>query len=255
MNPGEHDVMSQVEATHWWYCGLRDVLVRAIRRFGAGLSETPRVLDAGCGTGQNLAALAGWLQPAYLGGFDVSERALELARAKVPQADLYLGDICAPELRSGDLDLVVSLDVIYIPGASRALPGLKRIVESMRQGGLLVVNLPAYDWLYSEHDAAIHTSERYTRDRVCSLFEAIGLKTEFVTYRLCSLFPLVVLSRLPSLLRGRPDVEQARSDLHQVPSESVNRTLYRMLHAENVLIGRGVRFPFGSSVFAVGRKP
>ncbi|MFP8873074.1 MAG: class I SAM-dependent methyltransferase [Myxococcota bacterium] len=246
--------MAEVEADHWWYRGLRDVLVRTIRRFGPGLSENPRILDAGCGTGQNLAALGGWLQPAYLGGFDLSERALELARAKVPQADLYTADICNPQLRETGFDLVVSLDVIYIPGSERSLSGLQQIVAAMHSGGLFIVNLPAYDWLYSEHDVAIHTSERYTATRVRALLEELGLEVELTTYRLCTLFPLVVLSRLPSLLRPRPDGSEARSDLHAVPAEGMNRTLYGVLRAENALIARGVRFPFGSSVYAIGRK-
>ena len=76
--------------------------------------------------------------------------ALALAGAKVPEAELYRGDICAPEVRSAPLDLIVSLDVIYIPGAQRARDGLRTLVEALRPGGLFVVNLPAYDWLYSE---------------------------------------------------------------------------------------------------------
>lgn len=254
MNPGEHQVMAEVEADHWWYRGLRDVLLRTIRRFGAGLPERPRVLDAGCGTGQNLAALGGWLRPAYLGGFDVSELALELAREKVPQADLYAADICNPQLRETGFDLVVSLDVIYIPGAEQSLAGLQQIVAAMHPGGLFVVNLPAYDWLYSEHDVAIHTSERYTATRVRTLLQALDLEVELMTYRLCALFPLVVLSRLPSLLRARPSDSEAHSDLHDVPAETLNRTLYAAVRAENAAIARGIRLPFGSSVYAIGRK-
>ena len=254
MNAGEHEVMAAVEADHWWYCGLRDLLIRSVQDFGPGLPEAPRVLDAGCGTGQNLAAVAGWLQPSYLGGFDVSQRALELASAKVPEADLYAADICAPRLHESGFDLVLSLDVIYIPGAERALPGLREIVEAMHPGGLFIVNLPAYDWLYSEHDIAIHTHERYTAMRVRSLLKKMGLEVEFLTYRLCALFPLVVLSRLPSLLRTRPESLKARSDLHHAPGDALNRVLRAAIRAENQCISRGIRFPFGSSVYAIGRK-
>ena len=46
-----------------------------------------------------------------------------------------------------------------------------------------------------------------------------------------------------------------QSDLHSMPGEGVSRILYSTLLAENALIARGVSLPFGSSVFAVGRKP
>lgn len=255
MHPGEHEVMSRVEADHWWYRGLRDCLARTLRRPGFELPVSPRVLDAGCGTGANLRLVRDLLQPSYLAGFDASAAALALAREKVPDADLRPGDICAPEVDYAPLDLVVSLDVIYIPGADLARDGLRALVSALRPGGLFVVNLPAYGWLYSEHDVAIHTRERYTAARVCHLFDAIGLDLALLTYRVCLLFPLVVLTRLPGMLRAQPGDPGARSDLHHPPAPWLNRGLYAVLSAENRLISAGVRMPWGSSVFAVGRKP
>jgi len=255
LNPGEYEIMARVEADHWWYRGLRDVLARTLRGASPGLPERPRVLDAGCGTGRNLVALDETLSPGYLGGFDASEDALSFARERSPRADLWRSDICDPVLQEGELDLVVSLDVLYIPGVERARSGLVRIVDALRSGGLLVLNLPAYDWLFSEHDVAIHTSERYTASKVRSLMCDLGLNVDLLTYRLCLLFPLVVASRLPSLLRSRPGDESARSDLHSVPSGTTNRMLYAVTRAENTLIERGVSLPFGSSIYAIGRKP
>jgi len=254
LNEGEHAIMARVEEEHWWYRGLRDVLASTLQPPLVSLPASPRVLDAGCGTGRNLMALQEWLAPAYLGGFDLSEEALSFAREKAPAADLHLGDICNPPLEERDLDLVVSLDVIYIPGATRAHHGLERIVAALRPGGSLVLNLPAYDWLYSEHDVAIHTSERYTASRVRRLLEALDLEITLLSYRLCLLFPLVVASRLPSLLRSRPGDEGARSDLHHMPGALTNEALYSAMRVENALIARGVRMPFGSSVYAIGRK-
>ncbi|MDP6244874.1 MAG: class I SAM-dependent methyltransferase, partial [Myxococcota bacterium] len=195
------------------------------------------------------------LRPSHLEGFDAAEEALALAHAKVPEAELYRGDICAPEVRSAPLDLIVSLDVIYIPGAQRARDGLRTLVGALRPGGLFVVNLPAYDWLYSEHDVAIHTSERYTAPRVRRLLGDIGLEVALLTYRVCLLFPLVVMTRLPGMLRARPGDPEARSDLHQPPAPRLDRGLHAVLRAENRLIAAGVRLPWGSSIFAVGRKP
>jgi SAM-dependent methyltransferase len=254
MHPGEHRIMAHVEATHWWYRGLRDAVIRTLAR--RSIPPGGKVLDAGCGTGANLAALGRALQPSYLGGFDVSPEALELAREKVPGADLYRSDICDPELHDTGFDVIVSLDVIYIPGTQKAFAGLERLVESLRPGGLLLLNLPAYDWLFSEHDVAIHTTERYTAGRVRDLLERLTLRVELLTYRLCFLFPAVVLSRLPGKLRGaRAGDATARSDLHRPPGPIVNAAFDGAMRFENRLISAGVRFPWGSSVFAIGTRP
>jgi SAM-dependent methyltransferase len=247
--------MSRVEERHWWYRGLRDVIARCVRRPDLDPGPRPRVLDAGCGTGANLAFLRALLDPSYLAGFDVSDDAVAMARTKAPDAEIYRSDICDPELRGSDLDLVVSLDVIYIPGVERALGGLRKLVSALRPGGLFVVNLPAYDWLYSQHDVAVHTTERYTVSRVAGLLDELGLRPERLTYRLCLLFPAVLLVRLPGKLRARRGDRGARSDLRKEPGWLASAAMVRVLGAENAVIARGGRWPFGSSVFAVGRKP
>jgi SAM-dependent methyltransferase len=255
MNPGEHAVMARVEERHWWYRALRDCLGRVLARSDLGVPANPRILDAGCGTGANLRFLADRLAPAWLGGFDASDEALALARVKAGEARLWRSDLCDPELPAGELDLVTSFDVVNIPGRSRATPGLRRLVAALRPGGLLVLNLPAHRWLRSRHDVAVHSSERYVLGDVRALLAGLGLEPVILSHRLCLLLPLVAAARLPERLRPPADAAQARSDLHRVPSEPVNRALFAALRPENALVARGVRLPFGSSIFAVGRKP
>lgn len=254
MQADEYERMARVEDRHWWYRGLRDVVARSLQHPELRLAAHPRVLDAGCGTGANLKLLAALLEPSYLGGFDVSEEAVRRARAKEPGADVYRADLTAPEVHTEALDLVVSLDVIYIPGVARALPGLAHLVALLRPGGLFVVNLPAYDWLYAEHDLAVHTTERYTTRRVAALFGRLGLSVERLSYRVFFLFPAVVAARIPGWLRVRAGRGRARSDLARGSSGLAGEALYRTLRLENAWIAAGRRLPWGTSVFAVGRK-
>jgi len=89
---------------------------------------------------------------------------------------------------------------------------------------------------------------------VRALLRGLGLEITLLSYRLCLLFPLVVASRLPSLLRTPRPGEDAQSDLHHVPGALTNRLLFSAVRAENALIARGVSLPFGSSVYAIGRR-
>jgi hypothetical protein len=158
-------------------------------------------------------------------------------------------------LRQPALDLVLCCDVIYTTGAAAARPGLAVLIDRMRQGGRFLLHVPAYQWLYSDHDAAVHTRERFTARQVRQLLTGLGLKIELLTYRVCLLFPLVVLRRLPSILRNRMgETSRPESDL-TVPATWINRLLRGVMRIENRLIEWGVRFPFGSSIIAVARKP
>jgi SAM-dependent methyltransferase len=212
------------------------------------------VLDAGCGTGANLRLLGELLSPSYLGGFDTSAAALRLATGKAKDADLYPGDICDPEIRVDSLDLVISMDVLYIPGVERSISGMRRLVDRLRPGGLFVLNLPAYDWLYGEHDIVISTSERYTTGRVGTLLERLGLEIHRLSYRVFFLFPAVVLARLPGILRVRGGRAVAHSDLNRASGGATAGALFGTLKIENGWIAQGHALPWGSSVFAVGRK-
>jgi 2-polyprenyl-3-methyl-5-hydroxy-6-metoxy-1,4-benzoquinol methylase len=68
------------------------------------------VLDVGCGSGENLAALAGWARY-ELAGVDISQEALKLARDRVPQARLTQLDVQREALPER-FDLVMSIQVV-----------------------------------------------------------------------------------------------------------------------------------------------
>ena len=67
----------------------------AIRRVGLGAGR--RVLEVGCGSGVFLRAAAD--RGASVFGLDASPALLELARARVPEADLRVGDLAVPPVR------------------------------------------------------------------------------------------------------------------------------------------------------------
>ncbi len=99
------------------------------------------VLDAGCGSGQNLAALAA-VGRYELTGLDISQEALNLARGLVPSARLFLLDI-EREVLGEQFDLVMSVQVVEhlsddmaalrnIAGMARAYVFISTVAGRMR---------------------------------------------------------------------------------------------------------------------------
>jgi ubiquinone/menaquinone biosynthesis C-methylase UbiE len=93
-------------------------------------------LDAGCGDGRYLEALAAELPPRRA-GVDISERILETARARV-DSDLRQASLEALPFADGEFDLVLSTQVIeHVPDADAAVAELARV---LRPGGTLVLS-------------------------------------------------------------------------------------------------------------------
>ncbi|MER3559157.1 MAG: methyltransferase type 11, partial [Armatimonadota bacterium] len=56
--------------------------------------------------------------------------------------------------------LIVALDVLeHLPDEAHALAELWRVLEP---DGWLITTVPAYRWLWSKHDVALHHYRRYT---------------------------------------------------------------------------------------------
>jgi 2-polyprenyl-3-methyl-5-hydroxy-6-metoxy-1,4-benzoquinol methylase len=56
MNPAEYEIMYRVEDALWWYIGLRSMIQDFLTAYAP--SQSPHILDAGCGTGAVLKPLA-----------------------------------------------------------------------------------------------------------------------------------------------------------------------------------------------------
>jgi len=94
-------------------------------------------LDAGCGDGRYLAALAADL-PERVAGVDISERILETARLRVPDADLRRANLESLPFGDAEFDVVLSSQVIeHVLDAPTAVRELARV---LRGGGALILS-------------------------------------------------------------------------------------------------------------------
>ena len=113
---------------------------------------------------------------------------------------------------------------------------------------MLVLNLPAYRWMLSRHDAAVYNVRRYTRRGVARLLHAAGFRVLFASYWNIVLFPMMVVTRklVPQGKRATSDVR-----LYPAPVEALCRAATGL---ERALLRVGIRFPFGGSLIEVAAK-
>ncbi len=231
----------EVEDRHWWFRGRWAVVEALLSR--ASLPPSPRILDAGCGTGGNLQRYAKFGQAE---GVEPFEEAVRLCRERGFESVAQAGLEDLP-YEDGRFDLIASTDVLeHIEAEQEALRELWRVAAP---NGVLLLTVPAYMWMWTEEDDNLHHQRRYTKARLRQAVERCGWEPRLATYFNTCLLPPIALSRLlPRKSHGD------QGDLDRTPA-FLDGPLSLPMRAEARLIRAGVSLPAGVSVGIVCRKP
>lgn len=241
MEDVQYHLLAEVEDRHWWHRALRQAIARALVKHAPG--RPLEILDAGCGTGGVLRFLAG---DHRLTGLDLSPLALGYSRRRGARR-LARGSVERLPFADRSFDAAVSIDVLSHRSIRCDLAAMRELGRVLRPGGLLILQLSAFEALSGEHDVSVHQVRRYTRRQVTRLLGEAGFSPISVRYRLAFLPPLMLINN--ALARRRQDtVEEADIAL---PSPWINGTLRAAAWLDHRL---GKIAPFGSSVFYVGRR-
>jgi SAM-dependent methyltransferase len=203
----------------------------------ATLPSRPRVLDAGCGTGRNLVEFG---DPETASGVDPSPEAVEFCHRR-GLLNVRHGSLESLPFESGAFDLLLACDVLeHVADDSLALRELRRVAD---KGAYLIITVPAYRWMWSEHDVQLHHLRRYTLRALGRTVTETGWGLLHTTYFNSMLLPFVAGARIVSRGASRT----GHTDLDRTP-ETVNGALAIPFKIEAALIRRGVRLPAGVSI-------
>ncbi|MBI5093277.1 MAG: class I SAM-dependent methyltransferase [Candidatus Hydrogenedentes bacterium] len=244
MEVKEFETMYRVEDLHWWYVGLREILSAAWREYVPARPDL-RLLDVGCGTGANLRHFA---PHAAAAGIDFTIEALRWCR-KRGLSQLAAASAIDLPFGAGSFDVAISCNMlghINVPGE---VPPLREIYRALRPGGVFLLNVAAYQWLCSSHDAAVHNTRRYTRAQTVQFVEAASFDVLHATYWNTALLPPAICVRL-----WRKFFSPGASDLADEPGAFENRVCGLALAVERQML-RWSTLPAGLSIFVVARKP
>lgn len=243
MNIGEYQQMYELEGFYWWFVARRKLLRDLVA--GRSTAKPLRILDVGSGTGYNHTVLS---QFGAVVNVDFSAEALRLSRERgLP--NLVLSNVQQVGLRDDCMDVATALDVLE--HTDDDLAAMRELHRILRPGGALVLTVPAYGFLWSEHDEALHHRRRYTASELCNKLRLSGFHVEFCSYYISLLFFPILLMRILQNL-GKNSVRPKTS--HVILPRWLNSFLIRILDLERWLL-RAVRLPFGVTVACVATKP
>ncbi len=251
MEEKEYFHMYEQEQSHWWYAGMRAIVLSLLPP--DDLPANALVLDAGCGTGYNL----GWFRKHYgarVVGVDFSRLGLAFCRRRGEQA-VVCADAATLPFASGAFDLVVSLDVLgHLKTETARARALREFGRVLRPGGRLLLRVAAHEWLRSSHDEAIRTYHRYERMELRSAVLNAGFRLLRMTGANSLLFPAAVLWRILKKAGWVSHGSDVRASTRG--GERLNQTLTAILKAEAAILRRTkLNIPWGLSILLLAAKP
>lgn len=230
------------EQDHFWYRGIRRISAALL---GDELTRPgSRILDAGCGTGGFLRWALDNGSFASAAGIDIGSKAVELARERVPEADLRVGPLRSLPFADGSFDLVVTHDVLQHVPEDEVDESLRELRRVLAGDGLLFVRTNGSKTFRREQD----DWRAYDRDTLVAQLEAAGFEVRRVTYANSALsYWGVFRGRIPHAPSETQDGIPSR-----LPSPAVSAIGGALLGAEARWLARPARtLPFGHTLFAL----
>jgi len=206
-------------------------------------TDSEYFIDIGCGPGAFTKIMT---ENYKVVGLDTSPIALEYAK-KRGLNDLFNGTLENFPSENYNIKGALMLDVVeHIEDDKKILSEVSKILPA---GGWFVATVPAYQWLWSQHDVKHMHYRRYTKKAFKKLVEDAGFEIKFSSYFNTFLFPLASVKRFFENLTDKKD---DTSGIDEV-SPFINKIFKKVFLAERYFLNR-MSFPFGVSIILLAQK-
>ena len=222
------------EKEHWWFKARREILDSYLSSLNLPLDSS--ILEIGCGTGGNISMLQKY---GKVSAIEMDEFAISYAKktgATIRQG--YLPDNFPFEEK---FDLICMFDVLE--HIEEDMETLCIIKEYLKPDALLIITVPAYQWLYSSHDRLLHHKRRYYKSDLIKKIDKSNLTILNFTFFNTLLFPLVIVARILDMFKFSNN-----STGYKIPNKILNLLFYHIFNSEKKLL-KFINFPFGTSLF------
>lgn len=231
-----HDMIKGQE-NHWWFKARRKILNSILKKYIP--SGKIKIFEIGCGTGGNFPMLKKF---GDVFAMEMNEFASKYAAAATG-LDVRIGWLPDNIPFNEKFDVICMFDVLeHIKDDKSALQEIQKLLNP---GGIVILTVPAHQWLYGSHDRMHYHHRRYSTKVLKKIIFNFNMKILRLSHFNFLLFPLIILARLIDIM-----MKPEESTGYSIPNTILNKLLYTIFSLEKYLINR-ITFPFGASIFAI----
>ncbi len=243
MDTSEFELHARVEDIHWWFKARREIIFEVLKKY-VPADEGKSIAEIGCGTGGNLKYLRKYYQVI---GSDISSDAVKHATKKA-ECPIFTGDF--RETLSSlwkNLNGVLLADVLeHIEDDKKFM---KDLIYNLNQSTIILLTVPAHQFLWSNHDIVLGHKRRYSAKRLHDLWKDHPVYEVFFSPFNTFLSPIIFLWRTLGALKNK---NKGKSDL-SLPAPALNWILHKIFSLERKWLRYTPLF-FGVSYLCVLRK-
>jgi len=229
-----YPILYKIEKKHWWFCSRRKIIGSFVKNIAK--PEVFSILDVGCSIGITMKYLE---QYGKVEGVDASKDAVEYCRLQ--KLSCCEGEATKLPFPDNSFDLVCALDLLeHIVNAK---DGVDEFYRVLKNGGYLLITVPAFNSLWSDFDIVSHHFKRFTAKELKKLVEASNLSILKISYLNFFLFPCFLIFRFFK-------ISKIYSELSVPPFNKV----FEFIFSSEKTFLKYINFPWGSSIFVLARK-
>ncbi len=239
LGPDEYRYMYEMENYHWWFVSRRNLVVYLIKKLNL---SCPTILDVGSGTGGNLLVFS---QLGQAFGVDIALKAVEFCK-KRGLKNVVQAPVEHIKYRDKSFDIITCIDLLeHVSNPVEVLLALKRLLKDK---GRIILTVPAFRILWSQHDDALCHLRRYEKDSLMRDLKEAGLKIEKINYFF--LFSFLVVAPIRIMRRLLFSRYKLICDTTTLPPWFINEFL-KILFKLEIKIAEKIKVPFGTTLYAV----
>ena len=243
MNNNEYQKLYNFENFYWWHIGRGYIIQSLLSKIT--LKRNSRILDAGCGTGGNIKILSRF---GNVVGIDNSPEAIKFCKKRGFE-NVQLRDIKNTGFPSNSFDLIVALDLLE--HLDNDIETLKEFYRILKKDGYILISVPAYQFLWSEHDVAVHHKRRYSMEEIHRRLLKANFYIVKETFAITFIAPIVFIYRI--IRKVCPGFKKQKNSDYVILPVPLNNFFIFLLKTEAFLL-RYINFPFGISIMCIAKK-
>lgn len=247
MNKQYYKDYYRYERAHWWFCARRHILHTYIAK-NVAVQGKLNIINIGAATGASSEML---LQFGDVTSTEYDTDCIDFVKDKL-NFPIQQADITALQFADATFDVVCAFDVIEHV-ADDAL-AFKELVRVCKPNGHILITVPAFMTLWSEHDEINHHFRRYEVSELEALAGTQPVQKVFTSYFNARLYPLIAAVRRMSRMRPKKVKTELHSDFEKFNPGVVNNLFYNIMAGEANRLQKRQAFKKGVSILAHYRK-